>query len=127
MACLAGCGGSDLPELGEVSGVVTLDGEPLPNAIVEFQPSAEGRPSSAETDEEGRYELLYLIDAPGALLGEHTVRVRPIITEEMDNYDPEEPDSGEPPPTYPTMASDGSIKKTVEAGDNDIPIELKSD
>lgn len=41
-----GCGArSDLPELGDVKGVVTLDGKPLANAQIQFVP-ASGRPSS---------------------------------------------------------------------------------
>ncbi len=47
---LSGCGGrSDLPELGDVQGVVTLDGQPLSGAQVQFVPQADGRPSVAET------------------------------------------------------------------------------
>lgn len=41
-----GCGsGVALPELGTVSGVVTLDGKPLPGVTVKFVP-ANGRTSS---------------------------------------------------------------------------------
>ena len=34
----AGCGGDKLPPLGKVTGTITLDGEPLPNARVTFIP-----------------------------------------------------------------------------------------
>lgn len=126
--CFAGCGKSDLPELGEVSGVVTLDGAPLADAIITFTPSGAGRPSTARTDEDGHYELLYLADAPGALVGSHTVTITPVITEEMEEYDPHEPNSGGvPPPVYPKNANDGSIVKEVSAGDNEIDITLVSD
>jgi len=67
-----GC--SDSPSLGEVSGTVTLDGQPYANAQVEFAPQ-EGRPSSGVTDENGQYELTFSPDAKGALLGKHTVRI----------------------------------------------------
>ena len=66
--CLAltsaiGCGGapSDMPELGSVTGTVTLAGKPLADAIVEFRP-AEGRPSSGKTNETGAYTLQYTSD-----------------------------------------------------------------
>lgn len=62
------------PELGAVTGTVTLDGEPLANAEVVFQPPG-GSPSVATTDSAGRYELEYTKDKPGAVLGTHTVRI----------------------------------------------------
>ena len=127
VVAFVGCGRSDLPELGEVHGTVTLDGAPLPNAIVNFTPKEAGRPSSGETDENGNYTLLYLVDVPGALVGEHTVLIEPVITADMDDYDPDDPESGgAPPPVYPASASDGSIVETVSAGDNEINIPLIS-
>lgn len=75
VACLIGCGGPAHPEVGRVSGVVTLDGQPLPEATVMFQP-AEGRASQATTDSAGKYSLTYLDGVPGAKLGSHTVIIR---------------------------------------------------
>src|SRR5690606_23808547 len=40
MLLLAGCGGADGPELASVSGTVTLNGQPLPHAVVQFQPTS---------------------------------------------------------------------------------------
>ena len=125
-----GCGRSDIPELGTVSGIVTLNNEPLPNAIVNFSPTAAGRPSTAETDSEGRYSLLYLTDVDGAVVGEHTVTVEKIVSEEEDNLsdDPADLEPGqELPKQLPASASDGSIFKDVAAGHNDIDIELTDD
>jgi len=62
------------PELGTVTGTVTLDGEPLANAQVEFQPR-QGSPSYGTTDRLGRYELEYTKDKPGAIVGTHVVRI----------------------------------------------------
>lgn len=72
-AVVAGCGGGG-PKLGSVSGTVTLDGKPLPEAEVVFQPE-EGSPSFGMTDKDGRYELMYTPDRDGALVGKHTVRI----------------------------------------------------
>lgn len=78
-ACLAallagGCRHSG-PQLGTVNGTVTLGGKPLPGAEVVFQPGPGGSPSYARTDENGHYELMYTPGRPGAVVGEHTVRI----------------------------------------------------
>ncbi len=124
---VTGCGRSDIPELGTVSGVVTLNNEPLPNAIVNFTPLASGRPSTAETDDAGRYSLLYLADVEGAVVGEHSVTIERIVSEEEDNLsdDPADLEEGqELPKKLPPDALDGSIIKEVKSGDNTINIPL---
>jgi len=75
LICLAGCNKPDHPEVGRVHGVVTLDGQPLANATVMFQP-LEGRASIGTTDEAGRYSLTYLDGVPGAKVGKHKVIIR---------------------------------------------------
>ncbi len=84
MSCLAlliasGCDPvrqTDYSELGliEVSGRVTLDGEPLPQANVLFE-SEDTTFSYGRTDEAGRYELRFNPEQPGCLPGEKTVRI----------------------------------------------------
>jgi hypothetical protein len=74
LTLLPACGQRD-PELGAVQGTVTLDGQPLAGAIVIFEPKAGGHTSRAITDASGRYQLVYLRDANGALVGSHIVRI----------------------------------------------------
>ncbi len=70
----AGC--SDRPSLATASGVVTLDGKPMPGAIVTFQPVNGGRLGTAETDFEGRYSIkTFGPDVDGAIVGDHYVGV----------------------------------------------------
>ena len=70
--CLfAGCSGE---QFGDVTGKVTLDGEPLVGATVEFQPE-DGSPAYGVTDERGNYKLLFSSDQQGAALGKHQVRI----------------------------------------------------
>ena len=70
-----GCGSGH--NLATVRGQVTLNGQPVQGALVEFQPTAPGgSPSSGITDAEGRYELLYTFDKSGAAAGEHIVSIR---------------------------------------------------
>lgn len=84
---LPGCAGRpvDYRSLGlvPVSGVVTLDGQPLAGAAVLFE-SAERSFSSGTTDKAGRYQLSYSSEQRGVKPGRKTVRIRtrPVATEE---------------------------------------------
>ncbi|MFM8827000.1 MAG: carboxypeptidase-like regulatory domain-containing protein [Actinomycetota bacterium] len=81
LACI-GCGSPARPPLGEVSGTVTLDGQPLQRALVTFVPIAgPGRTSHAYTDSDGRYSLAYLRNIPGADVGQHVVRITTVSEE----------------------------------------------
>jgi hypothetical protein len=63
-----GCGRGDMPELGDVSGKVTLDGKPVVGINILFTPET-GRPAGGVTDEEGYYELVYLSGYSGCKTG----------------------------------------------------------
>jgi hypothetical protein len=77
---VAGCGGG--PKYVTVSGVVTVDNQPYPNAVVSFQPVAgkdgtsPGRGSSGVTDGEGRYRLVTDDGTEGAIPGKNRVRIQ---------------------------------------------------
>lgn len=62
------------PELVNVTGTVHMDGKPLPNASIEFQPKG-GSPSFATTEADGTYVLMFTRDRKGAMPGQHTVRI----------------------------------------------------
>ena len=123
MIMFVGCSGTpaDQPDTAEVSGVVKLNGSPLASAIVKFSPEGEGRPSYGETDAEGNYKLKYTESVSGAIPGEHSVTVS-IVDNGEGGYgaDTESAAANK----LPKMASDGSIKKTVEASGNEINIDL---
>ncbi len=74
---LSGCGGG--PELVEVAGVATLDGQPLANVLVTFVPEATkdraAFRSMGMTDQEGKFRLQAETQRPGALAGKHRVLV----------------------------------------------------
>jgi hypothetical protein len=57
-----------------VRGQVTLDGKPLPNAVVGFYPDNR-RGSHGVTDAEGKYELIYSDTKIGILPGKYLVRI----------------------------------------------------
>jgi hypothetical protein len=78
-ATAAGCSGG--PKFAAVSGVVTVDGEPYPKAVVSFQPistdknTSPGKGSSAYTDANGRFVLIGTDGETGAIVGKHRVRI----------------------------------------------------
>ncbi len=73
---LQGCGRQDGPKVVPVQGVVVLNGEPLPNATVRFQPvDGSGTYSVGQTDKDGKFELNYSRSKKGALLGENRVSI----------------------------------------------------
>ncbi len=77
--------GPERPELGQVTGVVTLNDEPLANVIVIFQPEPQTAPdgktntwaaSIGTTDSSGHYLLSSVKDVRGAAVGEHRVEIQ---------------------------------------------------
>lgn len=69
------------PALGPVIGTVTLDGKPLADVTVMFQPE-NGRASTGTTDAEGKYELVFTEVAKGAKVGPHKVSFSQEIAED---------------------------------------------
>lgn len=78
IVCIAGCGRSG-PEVAKVSGTVTLDGKPLPDAFVFFRHEDGGRISEAITDDAGKYMLNYSSEESGAMVGTNTVRISTFV------------------------------------------------
>lgn len=73
---MVGCGGApkNMPKIGAVTGKVTLDGQPLKKARIQFTPDS-SRPSGAVTDDQGEYVLIFNEHTKGAAVGKHTVRI----------------------------------------------------
>jgi len=121
LAAIAGCF-SDRPDLdfGDVHGKVVLQGEPLANATVCFQP-ARGRPSYGRTDEAGEYSLQYMGRPWGALVGNHTVS----ITTEDRTENPETGESHWQPEILPLKYHrQTELSAVVEPGENEIDFTL---
>lgn len=121
--CISGCGGGggDVPDLGTVTGTVTLGGAPLADAQVVFQPT-KGRPSSGVTDSDGYYELIYNADNNGATVGTHKVSIS--------TYREESPDDGSDdiivPESVPAVYNtDTTLTSQVEAGSNEFDFALE--
>lgn len=115
-----GCGGGpEVPDLGTVSGTVTVDGSPKAGVVVTFQPVAGGRSSTGKTDDNGVYTLSYTVDSQGALIGNHKVMVT--TPSESEAPDPSGVEKDPIPPHYNTKTT---LEKEVKAGDNTIDLEL---
>lgn len=111
---LAGCGApKGLPKLGTVTGKVTLDGQPLKKARIQFTPDT-SRPSGAMTDDQGQYELIFNENMKGAAVGKHTVRINSGSAMEPEKL----------PPKYNTKSE---LTADVKEGSNSpINFDLKS-
>lgn len=109
-----GCGSEF--KLAQVSGKVTVDGAPVPNLQVMFEPQDKGQPSSLGfTKPDGTYQLRCTSGEDGAVVGQHTVRVTTI---EMD-------DPSAVPLTIPEKYNSSStLMHEVKAGDNTIDLPL---
>ena len=106
---LLGCGQKG-PATAPVSGRVTLDGEPVTDALVTFLPEGGGTAATGQTNASGEYELICLGDK-GAVIGKHTVKVTTIQSStaaaEAASSDSEE---------YQKMMSDPAAYEAASAG-----------
>jgi hypothetical protein len=73
-ALFAGCGSQDGPQLGRVSGTVTLDGIPVQGAGLEFIAEA-GGVAYGKTDASGNYYMSFGTSRTGAVVGKNRVRL----------------------------------------------------
>ena len=119
---LAGCGGQEY-ELAPVSGRVTLDGNPMENVVVTFQPMAvkaanpnPGPGSNGLTDIDGRYSLKTVEPAEGAVVAKHCVYL-------SIRYEDEDPEGDLLIPrevVLPRCCRDGSLEYEVSPGGTDL-------
>lgn len=124
--CGCGGGGADVPELGSVTGTVTVDGTPIEGATVEFIPQAGGRPSTATTDAQGKYELQWSGENMGAAIGTHKV----VIRTERAGFSPEGDEGvaveARPELLPPEYNDDSTLNQEVAAGDQTIDFALET-
>jgi hypothetical protein len=123
VACLAlcGCGGS---YDSTVTGMVSLDGAPLPRGTVKFLPDQSGPAAYGVIAADGKYSVTTGREA-GLPAGAYTVTVvanEPSVPNTNSSLPPA---PGKPlaPPWYRESATSG-LKYTIESGSNEINIEL---
>lgn len=132
---LLGCGGGgpdDMPDIGAVTGKITIDGKPAANLMVTFQPPT-GRPSYSTTTEDGSYELQYNKDTMGAKIGSNLVTIS-TSSDGGDGYEDGKSfketsleDADAIPAKYNTLASENpDMKVDVVAGSNEFDWDIKT-
>jgi hypothetical protein len=104
----------------EATGVVTLDGAPLPNVLVSFYPTGGGSSAFATTDSEGKFTVSTSGAETGLAPGDYVVTVTP-----GDSADSTE--SVSPVPEKYSTEKTTDLKISVSEGEgNDLKIELSS-
>ncbi len=129
LASLPGCS-SDGPQVVDVSGTVTLDGKPVPAAVLTFIPQVpDGSPSYGRTDADGKYTLAFTRSKSGAMLGQHVVEIetQKLSADEVADLKAE----GQEPPAYVAIPkkyrAKGGLTAEVKSGGNQLDFKLTSD
>jgi hypothetical protein len=122
---LVGCGQASYRFV-EVEGILTLQGKPLDNMLVQFLPDVtkenQGPHSTAITDDKGHFRLKAHTGQDGAVIGWHCV-----VLEDL-NVD--RPAQGKPHKNPPRIAASfnsaakSSLKIQVVEGQKEYPIKL---
>ena len=121
---VAGCGGggADLPDLGTVSGKVTMDGQPLAGAVVIFTPVSGPGSSTGITDESGEYKLVFR-QAVGAVVGSHKVSISKRNAEDLSLHDQQAGTGPDAPAAAAPAAAGGHGQSAGDAGSTRDPAE----
>lgn len=134
IACLIipACGGSDptMP-MGQVSGKVTYQGNPLTNGTVSFVSTESSRPNANSTiSPDGTYNLHTQNFGSGAGLGDYDVMISSVNPKEYNTPLPGTAalEKKAKPTTLPKKYGDpktSGLKETVKSGTNTINFDLK--
>lgn len=123
---VSGCANDGYKELGlvEVTGVVTLDGQPLPGAQVGFE-GEDKRVATGTTDASGKYSLMYDSNTPGVMPGAKVVRITTAAAEVEGGGAAEGETVAKEtiPPRYNTSSE---LKAEVSANNKKFDFDLKS-
>lgn len=112
---LTGCGG----RMGQVTGKVTIDNQPVVNATVSFEDAVTHVRASGVTDAEGIYSLSTNVKDDGAPVGDYKVAVI--------QAGPADSSQGDPPRQFPKSFENpetSGLTFSVKPGKNRFDIEL---
>jgi hypothetical protein len=138
LAGMLGCGGGvpKRPPTHAVSGVVTLGGKPLADAVVTFRPRGGQQPANGRTDAAGGYSMATFSAGDGAMAGEYAVAIMKYeapapVTASTDENSYVPPNGQLPAPKnvldkkYADTKSSGLTATVVAGPGNTINFELK--
>ena len=138
LATIPACGGGAIKTEG-VTGVVTLDGEPLPNATVYFTPvdkTSGAQQSVGRTNELGEYKLQTLLGAAdaGTTPGDYVVTIDCVdevetgaMTTDDDGNDVPEMEEIQRVPSRYLNGETSGLTATVVKGSNTFNFDLTSE
>ncbi len=139
LALFVGCSGggedkwtADREKVVPTTGVVTLDGQPVEGATVNFHSKSKELAAYGRTDASGRFTLTTYEATDGAVPGEHVVTVKKVKTNTVLNPDDPEADplsTSEEwlvPKKFASQSTSGQTATVTEEGDNDFTFELQS-
>lgn len=126
----------DRPQVVPVSGTITYQGKPLPEAVVTYYPVTGEQSAFGRTDEAGHYVLTTFESNDGAVAGDYSVVVQkyeepvPTGSPEGENYVPPTNVQQAPPklltPAAYVSPQTTPLKATVKPdGENKFDFELK--
>ena len=133
IVAVSGCSGVKIPPLGQVGGIVTLDGQPLTKGQVQFLPDSskgtKGRMAVGIIGTDGRFSLTAFKPGDGALVGFHKVVI--ICEEDMPTFDPNPKVGLQPPKSlipirYTNEKTSGLTAEVKSAAKNDFTFALES-
>ena len=131
-AAMSGCAGppgADYGSLGlvEISGTITLDGQPLSNAMVQFV-DADQTYCTGVTDSSGHYTMMLDSRKSGVIPGDKTVRISSRVPA-GEGAEEEDPDAKptEPEKVPACYNKDSKLQIKVTESDSDMDFDLKSD
>ena len=128
-----GCGKAK-PATAPVTGRVLLDGKPVADAAVMFEPVDGGVPARGSTSGDGGFTLSTFARDDGALVGRHRVSISKFVTEGMAANElgleaAPGPPGLQPKAALPARYADpktSGLEATVEAGGASVEFSLES-
>lgn len=112
------------PELGDVTGTISMDGEPVENAYVTFLPMfPEGMELVGKTDSQGVFDVKYSADRNGVPPGKYQ-----ILLSTLDDIKEESGRNRKVPERFPKVYvnNDSPLTFEVKPGPNDVSFDVSS-
>lgn len=125
---LAGCGGSDGPEMAKVTGKVTYQGKPLTKGTISFVSTDPSRSNANSViGPDGSYSLQTTNPGDGAVVGDYKIVVSDVDPNSLNTPAPGEPVKKQErliPEKYENPDASGLTRKVV-SGSNTFDIALE--